>query len=64
MHPKKVKIYHAFVLKHDSNREKQVLLLMIWNGGKREANSKGRNAKSFNDKDDNIILHSKNYQHY
>ena len=35
---------------------------MIWNGGKREAKSKGRNAKSFNDKDDNIILHSKNYQ--
>ena len=42
LYTKKEKIYPAYVLKHNSNREKQVILLMILNGGKREANSEGR----------------------
>ena len=32
MHIKKEKIYPAYVLKHNSNHEKQVILLMIPNG--------------------------------
>ena len=40
---KKKKIYPAYVSKHNSNREKQVILLMISNGEKlREAKSEGR----------------------
>ena len=39
---KKKKIYPAYVSKHNSNREKQVILLMISNGEIREAKSKGR----------------------
>ena len=32
----------AYVSKHNSNREKQVILLMMSNGKKREAKSEGR----------------------
>ena len=32
LHAKKEKIYLAYVLKENSNREKQVILLMIQNG--------------------------------
>ena len=39
---KKEKIYHTYVSKHNPNREKQVILLMIPNGEKRKAKSKGR----------------------
>ena len=40
---KKKKIYPAYISKHNSNREKQVNLLMISNGEKqREAKSEGR----------------------
>ena len=38
----KKKVYPAYVSKHNSNREKQVILSMISNGEKREAKSKGR----------------------
>ena len=38
---KKEKIYPGHVSKHDSNREKQVILLIISNGKKRQAKSKG-----------------------
>ena len=34
LHAKKKKIYHSYVSKHNSNREKQVILLMISNGEK------------------------------
>ena len=34
MYAKKEKIYPAYVSKHNSNREKQVILLMISNGEK------------------------------
>ena len=34
MYAKKEKIYPAYVSKHNSNREKQVILLMIPNGEK------------------------------
>ena len=36
------KIYPAHVSKNNSNHEKQVILLMIPNGDKREANTHGR----------------------
>ena len=40
---KKIYIYLAYVSKHNSNREKQVILLMISNGEKgRVAKSEGR----------------------
>ena len=42
MYAKKEKIYPAYVSKHNSNREKQVILLMISNGEKTETKSKGR----------------------
>ena len=42
LYTKKEKIYPAYFLKHNSNCEKQVILLMILNGGKREAKSEGR----------------------
>ena len=45
----------AYVSKHNSNREKQVILLMISNGEKREAKSKD---------DYDIIFQLKSYQHY
>ena len=52
---KKKKIYPAYVSKHNSNREKQVILLMISNGEKqREAKSEGRPWHYFA---------VKNYQH-
>ena len=35
LHAKKEKIYPAHVSKHNLNREKQIILLMISNGGKR-----------------------------
>ena len=44
MYPKKEKIYPAYDSKHNLNREKQVILLMILNGEKREAKSEGRQA--------------------
>ena len=46
MYAKKEKISPAYVLIHNSNREKQVILWVIPNGEKREANSKGGEAKS------------------
>ena len=39
-------MYPAYVSKHNSNREKQVILLMISNGELHEAKSEGRIAKS------------------
>ena len=48
-------MYPAYVSKHNSNREKQVILLMISNGEKREAKSKD---------DYDIIFQLKSYQHY
>ena len=48
-------MYPAYVSKHNSNREKQVILLMISNRGKREAKSKD---------DYDIIFQLKSYQHY
>ena len=41
LHAKKEKIYFAYVSKHNLNREKQVILLMIPNGNGREAESEG-----------------------
>ena len=53
LYPKKEKIYPSYVSKHNSNCEKQVILLMILNGEKRyEANPKYGN--------DGIILQSEN----
>ena len=46
MHVKKDKIYSAYVSKHNSNCEKQVILLMIPNEQGIEAKSKGQKAKS------------------
>ena len=43
---KKKNIYPAYVLKHNSNREKQVTPLMIPNGEERKAKSEGYEAKS------------------
>ena len=40
------KIYSAYVSKHDSNRKKQVILLMISNGEQRKAMSEGHEVKS------------------
>ena len=40
LYAKKEKVYPAYVSKHNLNREKQVILLMIPNGQKREAKSK------------------------
>ena len=34
LHAKKEKLYPAYVSVHNSNREKQVILLMIWNAEK------------------------------
>ena len=42
LHAKKEKICLAYVLKHNSNRGKQVIFLMIPNGEGREANSEGQ----------------------
>ena len=42
MYAKKEKIYCGCVSKNNSNREKQVILLMIPNGEKRKPKSKGR----------------------
>ena len=47
LHTKKGKIYLAYVSKHNSNREKQVILLMIpngegWEGREHEAKSEGQ----------------------
>ena len=46
LYAKKEKISPAYVLIHNSNREKQVILSMIPNGEKREADFKGGEAKS------------------
>ena len=42
LYAEKEKIYPACVSKHKSNNEKQVILLMIPNGEKREAKSEGQ----------------------
>ena len=42
LYAKKEKIYPAYVSKHNSNREKQVILLRIPNGEKRKARSERR----------------------
>ena len=54
LYAKKKYIYPPEVSKHNSNREKQVILLMVSNGEKREVKSKGRW----------YYLAVKNYQHY
>ena len=41
LYAKKEKIYPGYVSKHNSNREKQVILLMISNGKGREAQLEG-----------------------
>ena len=41
LYVKKEKRYPAYVSKHNSNREKQVILLMVSNGEKREGKSEG-----------------------
>ena len=41
LYAKKEKIYFAYVSKHNLNREKQVILLMIPNGNGREAEPEG-----------------------
>ena len=46
MYAKKEKIYPTYVSKHNSNCEKNVILLMIWNREKRKAKSKRGEAKS------------------
>ena len=46
MYAKKGKIYSAPVSKHNSNREKQVILLMISKGRKCKTKHKGCEAKS------------------
>ena len=46
MYAEKVKIYPAYVSKHNSKREKQVTLLMISNGSKRKSKSEWCEAKS------------------
>ena len=46
LYAKKEKIYSAYVSKHNSYCEKQVILLMIPNEEKRKAKSKGRKGKS------------------
>ena len=43
---KNKKIYHAKASKHNSNEEKQVILLMVSNGETRKARSEGQKAKS------------------
>ena len=48
-------MYPGYVSKHNSNREKQVILLMISNREKREVKSKD---------DYDIIFQLKSYQHY
>ena len=55
LYSKKEKIYHTYISKHNSNCEKQVIFLMIPNGEKREANSKGQLWR---------YLALKNYQHH
>ena len=52
---KKKKICPGYVSKHNSSREKQVILLMISNGEK---------LHTLSPKDDGIILQLKNYGHY
>ena len=42
LYAKKEKTYPVFVSKHNSNRKKQVILLMISNGDKHEAKFEGR----------------------
>ena len=54
LYAKKEKIYPAYGSKHNSNSERQVIVLMISNGVKREAKSEGRETK-FED-DYGIIL--------
>ena len=46
MYAEKVKTYPVSDSKHNTNREKQVILLIIPNGEKRKVNSKERKAKS------------------
>ena len=56
MYAKKEKIYPADVSKYNSNREKQVILLMILKGEKlHEAKSKGQMASSCSKKTISII---------
>ena len=42
MHPKKEKVYPAYVPKHNSNREKHVILLIISNGKNPQSKSNGQ----------------------
>ena len=59
LYAKKEKIYPAYDSKHNSNREKQVILLMISN-----AKISPKDAKLFPKDDDCFIFQQKNYQHY
>ena len=54
MYAKKEKVHPAYVSKHNLNREKQVVLLMIQNGEGCKSKSEGRWH----------YLALKNYQHY
>ena len=71
MRAKKEKTHPAHVSKHNSNREKQVNLLMISNGEKRKqpkilalwAKSEEREAKSKGQRQWHYLA-LKNYQHY
>ena len=56
LYAKKEKIYFAYVSKHNLNREKQVILLMIPNGNGLEAESEGWQLWHY--------LAVKIYQHY
>ena len=55
MYAKNEKIYPAYVSKHISNHEKQVIILIILNGEIGVAKSKGGKANS-NDDDNGINL--------
>ena len=46
LYSKKEKIYPTYVSKHNSNHERQVILLIVSNGEKCEAKSEGHKAKS------------------
>ena len=62
LYAKKEKIYLAYVSKNHSNREKQVILLMIPSGEKRNAKSEGCVAKSEGRRWHYLMVN--NYEHY
>ena len=62
LYAKKEKIYPAYISKHNSNRGKQVILLMIPDGEKCKAKSEGCKARSKGPRWHHLAL--KNYEHY